>query len=436
MTTAWRRRCAAAASVLAGASLLAWPALLNGYPIVFSDTGTFLLQAVQPSLVWDKPFVYGPFLRALHGNFSLWGPLAGQALLLSCLLWLTARALCRAAPGRHLAVCAVLAAGSAAPWFASLLMPDILAPSVVLCLFVLAFGGRLHVAEQAAAVLLGVLATASHLSHLPLAAGVLAVVVLLRWRRAWLAGLPLAGAVLLLLAANAAVHGRVALSPYGSVFALARLVADGPAAATIRAECPQSGWRLCDWADRLPGNSDDFLWDAKGPVWSGAGGPAALAPEAADILRRTVVRDPVAVAAALAGNGWRQFLMVGIGDTLGPDWLAESVLGSLRAYFPADEVARFLAGRQMRGELKTFAPVLNPLHLTLLAAGALATVVLAVRRRDPGLAGLAAMVLMALAVNAVVTGGLSGPHDRYQSRIAWLVLLPPLLAYRRALRAA
>jgi len=144
----------------------------------------------------------------------------------------------------------------------------------------------------------------------------------------------------------------------------------------------------------------------------------------------------VAVAAALAGNGWRQFLMVGIGDTLGPDWLAESVLGSLRAYFPADEVARFLAGRQMRGELKTFAPVLNPLHLTLLAAGALATVVLAVRRRDPGLAGLAAMVLMALAVNAVVTGGLSGPHDRYQSRIAWLVLLPPLLAYRRALRAA
>ncbi len=144
----------------------------------------------------------------------------------------------------------------------------------------------------------------------------------------------------------------------------------------------------------------------------------------------------MAVATALAGNGWRQFLMVQIGDTLGPDWLAESVVGSLRAYFPPAEMTRFLAGRQMRGELKAPAPALNPLHLALLAVGALATAVLAVRRRDPGLAGLAAIVLMALAVNAVVTGGLSGPHDRYQSRIAWLVLLPPLYAYRRAFRAA
>ena len=39
------------------------------------------------------------------------------------------------------------------------------------------------------------------------------------------------------------------------------------------------------------------------------------------------------------------------------------------------------------------------------------------------------MVLAGLLANAAATGALSGPHHRYQARIAWLVVLPPLLAY-------
>jgi hypothetical protein len=40
-------------------------------------------------------------------------------------------------------------------------------------------------------------------------------------------------------------------------------------------------------------------------------------------------------------------------------------------------------------------------------------------------AGFLVLVLLALPINALITGGLSGPHDRYQSRVMWL---PPLLA--------
>jgi hypothetical protein len=47
------------------------------------------------------------------------------------------------------------------------------------------------------------------------------------------------------------------------------------------------------------------------------------------------------------------------------------------------------------------------------------------------------MVLVALAANALATGGLSKPHLRYQARIAWLLpfavgllLLPPARAGR------
>ena len=45
------------------------------------------------------------------------------------------------------------------------------------------------------------------------------------------------------------------------------------------------------------------------------------------------------------------------------------------------------------------------------------------------------MVLAALLANAFATGALSGPHDRYQARIAWLVLLPASALARLPKRA-
>jgi hypothetical protein len=44
------------------------------------------------------------------------------------------------------------------------------------------------------------------------------------------------------------------------------------------------------------------------------------------------------------------------------------------------------------------------------------------------LAGLALSVVLGVTANAFATGALSAPHDRYGARIAWLLLLPPLLA--------
>ena len=47
------------------------------------------------------------------------------------------------------------------------------------------------------------------------------------------------------------------------------------------------------------------------------------------------------------------------------------------------------------------------------------------RARGSRSAALLACVLLACLANAFATGALSGPHDRYQARIAWLLLLPP-----------
>jgi hypothetical protein len=420
------------------ALLLAWPALLNGYPILFSDTQAFLVQAGQPRTIWDKPWIYGPFLEAFHGFTTLWLPLAAQVLLVSLMLRLAERTVAPAAsPGLHLLCGAVLAAGSAAPWTASLLLPDVFAPLTVLALFVVGFS-EVRAARRAAGVV-ATLAIAVHLSHLIVAAACLAAILPLRPRRVAAASVPLLAALALLVASNVVSYGRIAVSPFGSVFLLARMVADGPARELVDADCPEAGWRLCAWAGRLPSDSDAFLWAPDGPVWTTPGGPMALAPEASAIVRRTLLERPAGVLRSAVRNTALQLAMVRLGDALAPAHFAESVALGIRAYFPANEQARFAGGLQAQDRLCAWAAPLNAPDAALLALGALATplvLAVALRRRQHALAGVAALVLAGVVANAAATGALSGPFDRYQARIAWLLLLPPLFAAAASVRSA
>ena len=422
-------------AIWGGAVLLVWPALLNGYPIVFSDTNAFLLQAGRPQMFFDKPWIYGPFLLALHGNTTLWLPLAGQGLIVSHVLWLLLRCFGVQGAGRHLAACGVLAVGSAAPWVAGLLMPDIFAPVLVLAMFLLAFDDRLGRWERGWLVGLAAFGIASHLAHLVLAAACIAAIGVLRWRRAGVVALPLGMALLTLAATNVVGFGTLAISPYGAVFSLARMASDGLVDPVLARACPASGWRMCGWAGRFPVTSDGFLWDVKGPMWTTPGGPIGLAPEAAAIVKRVIVEEPLGVLATGVANTLRQVTMVGVGDALVPDSLDTPLAVNARAMFPAEERARFAAGLQARGMLAQWARTLNMPHAILLLAGTLATLgLLAYPRTNVPLRALAALILVGLLANAVSTGALSGPHDRYQARIAWLSLLTPILALLMALR--
>ncbi len=445
MTGRLRRAARAAAAVAGGGALLLWPAFLNGYPLVFVDTASFLHQTAVAPPVWDKPVVYGPLLHALHWRSTLWPAAAAQALLLSWLLWRAARMFGWDA-GAFLLLAAALSAGTAAPWFASLLMPDALAPALVLAVVVLGWGEP-RPAERAGLLLAVALSAAAHLAHLPLLGALLLVLAALRrWWGLRDGAVALVASTLLVVATNAAFQGRAAVSPYGAVFAVARLVADGPAARTIEARCPEAGWHLCRWAGRLPADSDELLWSPEGPVWAqrldGAlpGGPISLAPEAGAVLRETLAREPWGVLRAAAANTVRQLLSARVGDTLVPDHLSESVAVELARSFPGAERDRFAASLQFRGALPAAAaPFLWP-HLPVLLAGA-AVLPFAFRRAlrgggDAPLLGLLLCVAVGVLANAAVTGALSGPHDRYGARIAWLVPLAALLARRRGRRSA
>ncbi len=430
-----------ALAILAGAPILIWPAFLNGYPLLFSDTGAFLHQTLGPLVIWDKPHVYGPLLHLLHWRVSLWGPALAQGLMVSWLLWLAQRALRgRAAPALHLAVCAAAALLTTAPFTIGLLMPDVFAPAVLLSLLLLGFAR--DAVSRAEALTLGLLAAvgiASHLSHLPLAAGVAAITLLLTWRlRPVLrVAAPLAGAVLVLLGTNLWGHDRATLSPHGATFALARLQADGPAAAVIRDRCPASGWYLCAFADRLPMDSDAFLWAPDSPVNRAPDGTARflggamLSAEAGAIVSETLRSRPVEVATAMLRNTVTQLFTATAGDTLVADHLGAAVRPRIAEGFPARELAAYDAARQPRGELPgAAAPFLWP-HGPVLVLGAVLAALAwwrAAKAGDLRRLGLVVGLLVGVTANAFATGGLSKPHLRYEARILWLMPVVAVLA--------
>lgn len=447
MADARRRRAGAAAeaplialaAILAGGLLLVWPAALNGYPLVFIDTISYLNQTTLPETPWDKTQAYGPFLHLFHWRLSLWPPLLAQGLIASHLVWLAQRMVRETAtPGAHLLVCGGLAALTSAPWFVATLMPDALSGLAPLCLLLLGFG-RLTRRETGWVALIGAVAVAAHLSHLPAAVAMVGLTLLLTRRIGPVlrAALPLGLALAFLAGSNLAAFGRAALSPHGSVFLLARLQHDGPAAATLRDRCPAAGWHLCAFVERLPMDSDTFLWDGTSPLNREAdGSPRAMggvqgAAEAREIIAATLRDRPAEVVAAMLRNTAEQLVRPRVGDTLGNAHLDLSARIPIARSFPPGELTAFDAGAQMRGALaERAAPFLVP-HLPVLLlslAGAGWLLRRAARAGDLPRAALLAGALLALLANAAATGALSRPHERYQARIAWLLPLAVMLA--------
>ena len=417
-------------AILLGGALFVWPALWNGYPLLYSDTHVFINQPTPGFFNWDKPFIYGPWMLPFHAWQSLWGVVLVQGILISNLVWLTQQVFGVARPLRHLLLCGVLSLLTGASWFVSLLMPDIFSGMVVLSIFILGFSKQLSKSMAVWVSLLGALAIAVHLSHLVIAAACLCVVLVFRWRRFLYAVLPLVIALFSLVGTTMYAFNKVAVSPFGSVFMLARMSADGNVKSVLEKYCPEKSWTLCAWTDRLAKDSDSFMWDPKGPVWSHPGGPIGLAPEASEIVALTLRTRPMPLLWSALQNTVMQLSMVKLGDTIHSDWLDVTVLKSVEKFFPPAELERYKKAHQVQETMLEKVSFVSTVGTYAVLLGFLLSLYLlyrAVQARDWTALGFILLIWVGVLANAFATGALSKPHYRYQTRIAWLLVLPILL---------
>src|SRR5689334_14140707 len=125
------------------------PAIWNGFPLVYPDTGGYLARPLTGTLELGRSAFYGAFLIA-GSPLSFWPNIIAQAALV---LWLIALTLRVNGLGRRpwllLGIVLVLTVATSLPWFASQMMPDVLFPAGVLAVYLLVFG-NLRLGEQIA----------------------------------------------------------------------------------------------------------------------------------------------------------------------------------------------------------------------------------------------------------------------------------------------
>jgi hypothetical protein len=225
--------------ILASAAMLLAlmaPALWNGFPLIFPDTGGYLDRPILGTLGIGRSALYGLFLYT-GIPFAFWPNAVLQSALTVWLIVLTMRAHgLGGRPWLALGIVALLTVCTSLPWFSGQLMPDILFPVAVLALYLLSFCKELFVRWERfilAAVI--VFAIPSHMAAAGMCVAIIAALWLLaRFKslalpkpRLWFAAGSVAAGIALCPISNLAITGNFAFTPGASSFLFGRLIEDG-----------------------------------------------------------------------------------------------------------------------------------------------------------------------------------------------------------------
>jgi hypothetical protein len=419
------------AAIVCLVPLLLAVALWNRFPIIFYDTGAYVFEGLGGNFLVERSPVYSLFLRVAGGGLSLWCIVVVQALATAFAMVECARALApRLSLGAFLALGTALVVATGLPWYAGEIEPDCFAAIAVLSLYVLTFhGGRLDRWRRGLLFGTAVLAVAVHLSHLMLATGLVAVLALYAAARRLAKAdgpqphltspaLVCVSGLVVILACNFLYTGQVFVSRAGPAFLFGRLLQDRIVMRLLDDTCPQSHYRLCAYKNVLPPSADGWMWGRDSPFQT-LGRYAGTADESQRIIGEALRRYPLLNMEMALGDTARQFVTFKTGDQVEPqEW---ALRPSLQAYIPT-QVAAYMSARQQRGEFRF--GTINRLHVAVgflsLAGMALAIGVAIWRRRRETIVFLG-FILVALIGNAFICGVLATPHDRYQSRLIWLV---------------
>jgi hypothetical protein len=482
-------------ALLLVAFVLLWPALYNGQPFFFPDTTAYLRGAdagiqkfTHHPTAWSAP------AEVEHGNDgdlhaqpgaiggeSLPSPkspasvssvtgktvLAGRSPYYGALLYLgelsggfwlsiyvqgfsalVAIAFVLRAAGAPIwpslpIMGLILAATTSLPFYASMLMPDLFAAVTILsCSTLIATRATLPRLDYVVwFILLGV-ALIFHDTHKLITVAMLALGIAWNLRCGWANWRGLATVVLALclsavaqLAFDFGVTRLVGAPPLHPPFLVARLIDDGPGYRYLKATCPDNGFVVCQYLDRLPMNADRFLWatgDAPG-VFAEAPPEIKrrLAEEQFPFLLKVLRYDPVGVASIALRNARQQLTMTGLTEFLYTD--------EERNYFehkvPAEHLRALRRSAAYTGavpidRLSTIDAGLMAAAVVLLAFALLRKDAAVIRARSSFAASVAAWILAGMFVNGAICGMLSGPHDRYSARVLWLLPFAVLLITR------
>jgi hypothetical protein len=397
-------------------------------------------RTARPVILSGRSIYYGALLYASYLVGGLRLAAFMQALLAAACLHMTVRRFVRGERRRvrsFLVLIAMTSFGSSLAFFTSYLVPDLFAGLAILAAAHLLSSEPQLKPDMIFWLLILCASCVMHSSILLIIAILVTVmlIVSLTWNAPARGRIALLGLGLFVGLASEAIYYKSVQMTFGDPpvrppFVMARLIADGPGALYLRDRCPESGFTVCRYADRVPKSpypaySDAFLWSADPTVGVFTAADfderRRIAAEETSFVAAVFTSDPLAVIRSTLGA-------VGVQAT---KWqLIEFNLNSAaQSGFAAE-----LPPSQMRLQARTLAfnkrmPVTLVERMTLAFAllSLLSLLWLFARGTlDQRMRLFVCVLLLGVTADVIVCGAMSTPHDRYLMRVVWLV---PLGAY-------
>jgi hypothetical protein len=147
--------------------ILLCPALYNGFPLVTSDSGTYIGSGFQNWVPMDRPIFYGLFIHFTSLNSSLWFTIISQAIIGHFLIWQMTRLIFNAKAQIYIypIIITLLVSFTSLGWIIGQIMPDIFVGYGVISLVLILIGnkGNFHLVINALILLASLLFHNSHL---------------------------------------------------------------------------------------------------------------------------------------------------------------------------------------------------------------------------------------------------------------------------------
>jgi hypothetical protein len=427
--------------LLTGLLLLLWPALYNGYPLVYSDTGTYLLSSVTLQSFPDRPIGYGIFIRIFGWQATTWPVIVAQGLIIYCITLRVTRLFFIRCRLFHLTILAFLAGISSLPWYAAQLMPDVFAGILILAIYLFFYDADNLKKRLVYGLVIGFIAL-FHYSFFVIAFLTGGLVVLLHIRYLFtksrkivyafgtLAGF-LALSVLTIMTIHYAEKGQFRFSFSSNVFLTAKFC-DGKILYTyLHDNCGRKDVPYCGYKDSLPDCPSAFLWNDRSPFaledhynWESANERCAVIVH--DVFTTPKYRKLFLIEAWNATRAQIEQNRIGSGLVA---YGANGSPGNVLSTEFEGEFGQYMRSRQNSGRenmedltINRFNQRILRLSLLIILAG------LCYRPVRRSCWRLLVICLLGVVFNAFVTAALANVYDRLQARVTWLLIFGALIA--------
>ncbi|MEO5775973.1 MAG: hypothetical protein ABIQ27_03655 [Flavobacterium sp.] len=428
---------------LLAAFTLLIPAFYNGYPLVYSDTGSYIFSGMDLVIPEHRTIMYGLFIRFFSLSFSLWLVVFMQSLMVSYVLWHITKAVNKNISKRlFLVIMALFSGFTGLGWYSSQIMPDIFTVTAICTLFLLALKSDYKVYQKIIFSVFLIFSINAHFSnYLIVVLIILGLFIISRTKfipkakqelSFLLPTIIIAVSILTGSLVNYAVGRTFKMNQGSHVFLMGKMLDSGVLKSFLDDKCKDENYVLCQCKDSLPNTSRELLWDPKSPLYKNGGWEGSQ--QSFNKIIGDIFTSPKHLALFTYNATFSSIIQLfqnDVGSGLVSTWYKDPTsppYGAISKHFPF-ELNQYKQSRQNgnlwdQGLDFTFINYINNILLVLSSVFLFFIFTSKSKRESIDIHThlIVITLLLGVLVNAIVAGSLANVYDRLQCRISWTII--------------